>query len=150
MSGIPQMALFATYSRKDGVALARPPEVTLTMTQIGNLGGQSNRVSANGPVSGAALVGGLGGLVPLRSMSLSTYNVSDIIDEVHLEYGLTGESVDYLQHTQPHQSVRTSDRGMRVEPVNLSPRIAMAIVPRSSPGTTGRLRKPTTVSYRAQ
>ena len=99
MSGIPQMAMLATYSRKEGGALARPPEVTLTMTQIGNLGARTNAMSANGPGSGAALVGGLGGMVPLRSMSLSTYNVSDIIDGVHLEYGLTGESVDYLQHT---------------------------------------------------
>jgi hypothetical protein len=32
-------------------------------------------------------------------MSLSLYEVADPLDNLHLEYGMTGESVDYLQHT---------------------------------------------------
>jgi hypothetical protein len=32
-------------------------------------------------------------------MSLSIYEVADPLDNLHLEYGMTGESVDYLQHT---------------------------------------------------
>ena len=94
--GAPRMALLATYSRKDdGMTLASPPEVTFTMTQIGSLGAQQNSTLSSGSISSA----GLGNLVPLRTMSLSTYNVLDIFGGVHMEYGMTGESVDYLQHT---------------------------------------------------
>jgi surface antigen len=32
-------------------------------------------------------------------MSLSVYNVLDALDNVHIEYGMTAESADYLQHT---------------------------------------------------
>jgi hypothetical protein len=35
----------------------------------------------------------------MRTMSLSIYETADPFDNVHLEYGMTGESVDYLQHT---------------------------------------------------
>jgi len=38
------------------------------------------------------------GSMVLRSMSLSFYQESDISDHMHAEYGVTGESVDYLQH----------------------------------------------------
>lgn len=86
MTGTPQMALLATYSRKDEGALVRAPEVTFTMAQVGGVGG---------PLSAA---NGMGGLMPLRAMSMSTYGRMDMLDGVHLEYGATAESVDYLQH----------------------------------------------------
>lgn len=89
MLGTPQMALLATYSRKGDDSLVRAPEVTLTMTQVGGVGTPLNTPNGNA---------GMGALVPLRSMSLSTYNTADILDGVHLEYGATAESVDYLQH----------------------------------------------------
>jgi hypothetical protein len=39
------------------------------------------------------------GTMVLRTMSLSFYQESDITDRIHAEYGVTGESVDYLQHS---------------------------------------------------
>ena len=89
--GTPQMALMAAYARKNKGTLAEPPEVTLTMTQIGGLGVQQQ-------LNGGPANAGMGGTVPLRAISLATYNATDVIDGVHLEYGLTSESVDYLQH----------------------------------------------------
>jgi hypothetical protein len=32
-------------------------------------------------------------------MSMSVYEAADFLDNLHLEYGITGESVDYLQHS---------------------------------------------------
>ncbi len=76
--------LCAIYSRNDGFGgLANAPEITLTMSQIGLVGGGQ--------------VGNLFGT--MRTMSLSLYETADPFDNVHLEYGMTGESVDYLQHT---------------------------------------------------
>ena len=65
-------------------------EVTLTMTQMGGLGAYT--ANTNVPAGNT-------GLLPLRAMSLSTYNTANILDGVQLEYGLTGESIDYIQHT---------------------------------------------------
>lgn len=89
MLGTPQVAVLATYSHKDDGALVRSPEVTFTMAQVGGVSSQAG--VPNGNV-------GVAGLVPLRAMSMSTYNTADVIDGVHLEYGVTAESVDYLQH----------------------------------------------------
>ena len=86
------VALCAIYSRNDTGMLAAPPEITLTMAQIGGL---SSQLVNNAP--NAASVSPAG--VPtLRTMSLSMYQVADPIDGVHLEYGVTGETVEYVQH----------------------------------------------------
>jgi hypothetical protein len=77
--------LCAIYSRNDGFGFATAPEITLTMSQIGLLGGQGGQM---GTMAGT-----------MRTMSLSMYETADPLDNVHLEYGMTGESVDYLQHT---------------------------------------------------
>lgn len=85
------MALCAIYSRNDNIGFGQPPEVTFSMSQIGTpasqFGGLQN--STNGVGTGPTV----------RSMSLSVYEVTDPLDNVHLEYGMTGESVDYLQHS---------------------------------------------------
>ncbi len=77
------MGLCAIYTRSDNGAFGQPPEVTLTIAQLGGIGPQ---------LSGTQLPA-------LRTMSLSVYEVADPLDSVHIEYGMTGESVDYLQHT---------------------------------------------------
>lgn len=81
------MGLAAIYSRSDSGLFGDPPELTVTMTQLGGLSGQ--------PLSNSAL----GNAAVIRTMSMSLYEAMDPIDGIHLEYGVTGESVDYLQHT---------------------------------------------------
>ncbi len=73
-----------TPSSGFGFGFADPPEIAFTMSQIHVLpGGQ-----------------GAGGNddTMLRSMSLSMYESADPTDEIHLEYGISAESVDFLQH----------------------------------------------------
>ncbi|HSU58049.1 MAG TPA: carboxypeptidase-like regulatory domain-containing protein [Bryobacteraceae bacterium] len=93
-AGPAAMGLCAIYSRNaEAGLLSTPPEITLTISQLG-LGGPQ---SAGGQFTPGA---GPGGSLPvLRTMSLSFYNVTDPLDNVHIEYGMTGESVDYLNHT---------------------------------------------------
>jgi hypothetical protein len=82
------MGLCAIYSRSPDGGFGNPPEVTLTVSQVSRFGG--------------AMVGGssLTGSAPmLRTMSLSVYEAVNFLDNLHLEYGITGESVDYLQHS---------------------------------------------------
>jgi hypothetical protein len=67
--------------------------VTFTMSQLGSLGPTLPGTQVAG--SSAAL----GNVASVRTMSLSIYEVADPFDNVHLEYGMTGESVDYVQHT---------------------------------------------------
>ncbi|MDQ2839973.1 MAG: TonB-dependent receptor [Acidobacteriota bacterium] len=83
------MALCAIYSRTDDGPLGAPPEVTFTVTQLGG-------VSQFG--GGAANAGMAGALPMLRSMSLGIYEVADPLDNLHVEYGAVGETVDYVQH----------------------------------------------------
>lgn len=85
------MGLCAIYSRTGNVGFGQPPEITFTMAQLGT----AEPEFAGLPNGGT----GLGGAPSVRSMSLSVYEVADPLDGVHLEYGMTGESVDYLQHT---------------------------------------------------
>jgi len=88
------MGLCAIYSRNDNGGFGEPPEVTLTISQFGILGPQVPGVQMFG--SGGAL----SGATPVvRDMSLSIYEVADPIGGVHLEYGMTGESVESVQHT---------------------------------------------------
>jgi len=92
--GPSNIALCAIYSRRSDSGFGEPPEVTLTVAQLGRFASQLTGGQIVPP--GAAL----GEPDPvLRAMSLSVYEVTDPLDGVHLEYGMTGESVDYLQHT---------------------------------------------------
>jgi hypothetical protein len=86
------VALSAIYSRTDDSPLAAPPEVTLTMLQWGGIASQlsGGPNSANNATAGPPV---------LRAMSLSIYQVADPLDNIHIEYGATGESVEYGQHT---------------------------------------------------
>jgi hypothetical protein len=79
------MGLCAIYTREPDGGFRETPEVTLTVSEFGLAGGQAGPAGANIP--------------SVRAMSLSIYQTLDPIDDVHLEYGMTGESVDYLQHT---------------------------------------------------
>ncbi|HEY3939838.1 MAG TPA: TonB-dependent receptor [Bryobacteraceae bacterium] len=86
------MGLCAIYSRNADGGFGNPPEVTLTVLQLSRFGesmGSGQLAGSNGPAGAAPT---------LRTMSLSVYEVADPLDNVHLEYGMTGESVDYLQH----------------------------------------------------
>ncbi len=87
------VALSAIYSRTDDSPFAAPPEVTLTMLQWGGIGSQLSNSAPNGANSATA------GPPVLRAMSLGIYQVADPLDNVHIEYGATGESVEYGQHT---------------------------------------------------
>ncbi len=84
------MALAAIYSRNDTGAFGAPPEVTFTMTQLGGLGPQMTGGQGTNAILGSTPV--------MRAMSLSVYQVADPLEDVHIEYGMTGESVDYVQH----------------------------------------------------
>ncbi len=87
------MGLCAIYSRDQDGGFGEPPEVTFTLSQFALAGAPfMSQSSAQG--SGFA-----GSLPAVRTMSLSVYEVADPTDNLHLEYGVTGESVDYLQHT---------------------------------------------------
>jgi hypothetical protein len=72
----------AVYQRDSESAFAGIPEVTLTVSQFNRFGTQ---------------FAGSGQMPGLRVMALSLYQVADPLDNVHLEYGITGEAVNYLQ-----------------------------------------------------
>jgi hypothetical protein len=78
----------AVYQRNSDNAFMNAPEVTLTVSQFSRFGPQ---LSGPGQVPG------------LRVMALDLYQVSDPTDNVHVEYGVSGQSVSYLQ-----QSARVS------------------------------------------
>lgn len=85
------LALCAIYTRDDDAGLlSHAPEVSVTISQVAVAGaGQGIGVLTN--LSGAA--------PPVRTLAISTYQTADPLDAVHLEYGMTSESVDYLQHS---------------------------------------------------
>jgi Carboxypeptidase regulatory-like domain len=86
------MGLAAVYSRSDMGGFGEPPEVTMTMTQLEGAGTQ---LPGGQSVTGSELAH----TPAIRTMSLSVYEITDPIGGVHIEYGLTGESVDDVQHT---------------------------------------------------
>lgn len=86
------IGLCAIYSRSAGGGFGQPPEVTLTMTQFGLLGPQIPGSQAYGATSAGANN-------TVRDMSLSVYEVLDPVAGVHLEYGMTGESIEAAQPT---------------------------------------------------
>lgn len=80
--GPASMGLSAIYSRGGNDGLGRPPEIALTVSQFGLIGG--------GPQAG-----NLQPTAAVRVMSLSSYQVLDPVENVHIEYGATGESVGF-------------------------------------------------------
>jgi hypothetical protein len=76
--------LAAVYQRNAESAFMNAPEVTLTISEFSRFGPQ---LSGPGQVPG------------LRVMALDLYQVSDPLDNVHVEYGVTGQSVTYLQES---------------------------------------------------
>jgi hypothetical protein len=83
--------LSAVYSRDPNGAFGNLPEVTMTVSQSSRFGGQipGNGIGVGGPAAGSTPV--------LHTMSLTMYQVTDPLSNVHVEYGMTGESVDYFQ-----------------------------------------------------
>ena len=81
--------ILAMYTRTEQAAFGTAPEITVTMSQFALFGPQSTQFSGGEPGSPPAV----------RTMSMSIYETADPLDNVHLEYGATGQSVDYLQHT---------------------------------------------------
>lgn len=74
--------LAAVYLRHADNPFMNAPEITVTMLQVSRFG-----MPSSGP-----------GQVPgLRIMSMNLYQVSDPLDNVHLEYGIGGQSVGYMQ-----------------------------------------------------
>lgn len=80
------MGICAIYSRDEEIGFGAPPEITLTVSQFDVAGPQGPAQTTSSPAA-------------VRAMSLSIYETLDPVDNVHVEYGATGESVDYLQHT---------------------------------------------------
>jgi hypothetical protein len=76
--------LAAVYQRDAQNPFANAPEVTLTVSQFSRFGAQMA-----GPEQ----------MPSLRVMTLSVYQVADPLENVHLEYGVAGESVNYLQYS---------------------------------------------------
>ncbi len=91
--GAGAIALCAIYSRADDGPFASAPEVTFSFAQLGGIGSQLNGTPLNDENLSTA------GFPVLRTMSLSFYQVADPLDDVHLEFGTTGETVEYQQHT---------------------------------------------------
>ena len=74
----------AVFQRRSDNAFVNTPQVSIGMTQFSRFGV---------PISGPGQVSGL------RLLSMSLYQISDPIDTLHLEYGMTAQSVSYLQQT---------------------------------------------------
>jgi len=86
------IGLFAVYSRNETGNSGAPPEIVFSFAQLGGIGpqllGNQALPSANAFTTSPVV----------RMMSLSTYDTLDVASELHLEYGVIAESVDYLQH----------------------------------------------------
>ena len=82
-AGSNTFAICAIYTPNPKFGLSNPPEVALTVSQARMMPGAAGTED--------------GGLM-LRDMSLSIYQTADPTESIHLEYGVTGESVDYIQH----------------------------------------------------
>lgn len=93
------MGLSATYTRP-GDLFGSSPEVRMTMEQIGLMNGSNTVAGAAGP--NAAVV---------RTMEVSVYQALDLGDELHVEYGATGQTVDYFSrstHASPFARITRS------------------------------------------
>lgn len=77
-------SICAIYSPGANLGLTNPPEVALTVSQV-------RMLPATQGAEESALM--------LRTMSLSVYQIADLSEHLHAEFGMTGESVDFLQHS---------------------------------------------------
>ena len=73
----------AIYTPASTFGFTNPPEVALTISQVRMMPGTQ---------------GASEGMLMLRTMSLNIYEAMDVMDSFHVEYGVSGESVDFLQH----------------------------------------------------
>lgn len=90
LSTSPAIGLSAVYSRNNDASFGRPPEITLTAMQVAGIG----------MIGPAAMTGSAPNTaIPLRSMSLSLYQTIDPVSNLHLEYGVSGESVDFGRYS---------------------------------------------------
>jgi hypothetical protein len=81
------VSLSAFYTRDGDTGFVGSPEVAFSLSQWSLV--QGPNVSAS--------VGG-GQLPQVRSMAVSVYQTLDPTANIHVEYGATGESLDYIQH----------------------------------------------------
>ncbi len=98
MSGAPSAGFSTRFSRNAPGGLT--PEVQLTMRQV--------FLPAR---AGAGLLGGQQGAPPLRTMSLSVRDHAELAEGLKLEYGITLESVaflDRLNYISPHATLTYS------------------------------------------
>jgi len=105
----PAMSISAVYSRAEGDGLIGAPELGFSISQLSLVGGSG---FAGQSIAGQSAAGPT---AQVRTMSVSIYQTADPTENVHLEYGATGESVDLLQHTSrlsPFVRV-TADLGAR-------------------------------------
>ncbi len=109
--GPPAIAVTAIYSYS-GDSPGRTPEVTFSATQVAGIGSPLLQASQGGAVGTNST-----GAVTLRTMSFGLYQTMDPLERLHLEYGVTGESVDYVQHSNrlsrfARATVDTGDAGV--------------------------------------
>jgi Carboxypeptidase regulatory-like domain len=81
------VSLSAFYTRDGYAGFVGSPEVSFSVSQWSLVEGQN--------IAGS--VGG-GSLPQVRTMAVSVYQTLDPTGNVHIEYGATGESLDYIQH----------------------------------------------------
>lgn len=96
-NGPSAVGLVAIYNRDPLGGSQENPEVTFSVSQLGLVGGTplSNPGTPGVPGSASIATSSLS----VRTMAMSIYQTIDPVDNVHFEYGMTGESVDYLQHS---------------------------------------------------
>jgi hypothetical protein len=87
------MGICAVYSRDSDLLFAQAPEVTLTVSQVGTAAPQ-----IAGSLAAAQQFGAAGSNAVIRTMSVGIYQVMEPTEGMHLEYGMTAQAVDYLQH----------------------------------------------------
>lgn len=89
----PAVSVSAVYSRAEGQGLVGAPELGFSVSQLAFAGGSGFAGQSIGTQSS------FGPLAQVRTMSVRVYQTADPTENVHLEYGASGESVDLLQHT---------------------------------------------------
>jgi hypothetical protein len=96
-AGPSAIGLVAIYSRDSG-GPQESPEITFSVSQLGLVGGAA-LPGGSSTVNSTPGPGALGGTnLTVRTMLVGIYQTMDPSDNVHIEYGMTGESVDSVQH----------------------------------------------------
>jgi len=89
----PAISVSAVYSRAEGQGFIGAPELGFSVSQLAFAGGSNLAGQGTGSPSS------LGPLAQVHAMSVRIYQTADPTDNLHIEYGASGESVDVLQHT---------------------------------------------------